>query len=348
MRLRKISLKNFRNFSNRSFSLNPFITIIIGKNSVGKTNLLEAIYFISSTQGFREEKIEELIMYNEKMLEIEAFFFENNEEFKSRIVIEKKAYSNEKHIFINKLKRSLNFYLSQIPPIVIFSPSFLFLIDGEIEKRRKYFDKIISSFDREYKKKLINYESALKKRNKILEKEKDLQRLKDQLPFWDEYLINQATYLTKKREDLVIFYNQHQQIDHYFFNINYQKSDISKKRLEETFEKQLLHKKTIIGPQRDIYEFYLLKDNLKKNIHRFGSRSEQRLTLFWLILNQLKIYEKKLKKKPILLLDDIFSELDLDNQHLILKLIHQYQTIITTTQPEIINLINFPHSLITL
>lgn len=348
MFLKKITLKNFRNFDHNEFYFNPFITIIIGKNAVGKTNLLEAIYFLNFSAGFREEKLEELIKNGKKTSEVLGSFKEEDEEIIFRLILENIDSKIKKYLFINKIKKSTQAYFSQTPKAVIFSPSFLFLIEGDPEKRRSYFDRIISLFDYEYKKRLINYENGLRRRNKILEKAGDLEKIKEELIFWDDFLIDQAKYLVKKRKEIVDFYNQHQSIDHYSFFIDYQPCEISHKTLAETFNKQLYQKKTLVGPQRDTFEFYLKKKGETKNVHHFASRSEQRLTLFWLILNELKIYQEKINKRPMLLLDDIFSELDIDNQNLILKLINQYQTVITTTQPEILNLITLPHSLITL
>lgn len=348
MYLKKITLKNFRNFDHNEFYFNPFITIIIGKNAVGKTNLLEAIYFLNFSAGFREEKLEELIKNGKKTSEVLGSFKEEDEEIIFRLILENIDSKIKKHLFINKIKKSTQAYFSQTPKAVIFSPSFLFLIEADPEKRRRYFDQIISLFDYEYKKRLINYENGLRRRNKILETVDDLERLKEELVFWNDFLIEQAKYLVEKRKEIVDFYNQHPNIDHYSFFIDYQPCEISQKTLAETFNKQLYQKKTLVGPQRDTFEFYLKKKGETKNVHHFASRSEQRLTLFWLILNELKIYQEKINKRPMLLLDDIFSELDVDNQNLILKLINQYQTVITTTQPEILNLITLPHSLITL
>lgn len=348
MLLKQIAVKNFRNFINNIFYFNPFLTIILGKNSVGKTNLLEAIYFSSLGRGFREEKEEELINYGKEKAEVLTQMLKEKEKTELRIIIEKKNQGVIKTYFVNKIKKKAFQYLSESQPAVIFSPSLIEIIEGEPENRRKYFDKIIARFDWEYKRRLINFENGLRKRNKILEKEKEKEKLKEELEFWDDYLIDQGSYLTKKREELVNFLNQHSRLDKKIFIINYLKNELTEKALKETFEKQLILKKTLVGPQRDDFEILLKEESGFKNLQKFGSRGEQRLALFWLILNEVNLYQEKLKKKPIILLDDIFSELDKDNKSLVLRLIKKYQTVVTSSQPEILDLIEVPHSIIAL
>lgn len=351
MVLKKITITNFRNFNDFVFYFNPFLTIIIGKNSVGKTNLLEAVYFSLKGHGFREEKEEELIGYDKIKADVQTEFLEEKEKTQLKINIEKNnppASGVKKNYFIDKLRKQSYQYALQALPVVIFSPSFIYVIEGEPGERRNYFDIIITTFDFEYKKRLINYESALRKRNKILELEKNIEKLKENLEFWDDYLIEQANYIVMKRQELTDFFNKHRQVDSKNFSIDYLKNELSRESLDKTFKRQLFLKKTLVGPQRDDFKINIETPNGFKNIHKFGSRSEQRLALFWLVLNEINLYQEILKKRPLVLLDDIFSELDITNKELVLKLIKKYQTIITTTQPDILNLIDMPHTIINL
>jgi DNA replication and repair protein RecF len=347
MILEQILLKNFRNFSQSVFYFNPFLTIIVGKNSVGKTNLLEVIYFSASGRGFREKKEEELIYYNKSTADVQTVLTEEKEKTLLRIYLHRNKTILKKY-FLNKTKKANYQYLAQSLPAVIFSPSLMYVIEGEPVERRDYFNNLISDFDLEYKKRLINFEKALRRRNKILEIEKNIEKVKQELVFWDGYLIKQANYLVKKRQELVDFLNQHPKLDNKIFAIKYIKNELSEETLNKTFEKQLILKKTLVGPQRDDFEILIYTSQGLKNIHQFGSRSEQRLSLFWLVLNEVALYQEILKKRPLLLLDDIFSELDTSNKELVIKLIKKQQTIITTTQPEILDLIDIPHSIINL
>ena len=347
MVLKKISFLHFRNFGEATFYFNPFLTIIIGPNSVGKTNLLEGVYFLCHGSGFRERSQEELINSMMDKCTVEAIFGDGKSNLDLRILLDK-TIQFSKVYFVNRIKKRFLDYSTLSPFVAIFSPNFIYVIDGQPSDRRDFFDRIIGSVDIEYKKRLANYENCLKKRNKLLEVEKNIDKLKEELVFWDNYLIDHASYIVKKRWEFVNFLKNNKKLDSKTFSLDYQPNEISPHRFAETFEKQLYTRKTLVGPQRDIYEIYIGEEENKKNVHKFGSRSEQRLSLFWILLNEIKLIQEVTKQRPILLLDDIFSELDSINKALILKLIKNYQTIITTIDPNVIDLIDTPHTIIEL
>ena len=264
MNLKKISLLNFRNFDNSSFDFNPFLTVIVGQNSVGKTNLLESIFFVCRGRGFREDKQEELIHSDKAKTQVEAFFEDKLDKLQSRIILTT-GETLGKTYQLNKIKKRATDYLSEIVPIAIFSPSFMYVIDTTTAERREFLDQVISLIDNEYKKKLTNYEMGLRKRNKILEITKDVEKLRSELEFWDNYLIKEAEYIVKKREDLVDFLNSHKKLDTKIFSIKYAKNIISKESLAENFQRQFYIKKTLVGPQRDIFEIYIGEKDREKN-----------------------------------------------------------------------------------
>ncbi|OGK22036.1 hypothetical protein A3C23_03050 [Candidatus Roizmanbacteria bacterium RIFCSPHIGHO2_02_FULL_37_13b] len=348
MILKSIELTNFRNFDKARFNFNPFLTVIVGNNSVGKTNLIEAIHFLLYGSGFRESQRQELFLTNTTQLNVEGLFIQAEENNLFRIILEARNGVIYTSLAINKIKKRLFDYLSYCPIGVIFSPFLIYAIDGQPSDRRELIDKVLTKLDIEYKKHLTSYETALKKRNKLLEKEKNPDKLKDSLTFWDGYLIAEAKYIQEKRSEFVEFYNQHPKLDNKEFSLEYKPNLINHDTLKATFEKQLYIKKTLVGPQRDDFQIYIKKNELNINVHHFGSRSEQRLALFWFIINQIKLIEQTKNTKPILLLDDIFSELDLSNKALILKLITNYQTIVTTTEIHLEEIIDFPHTIIKL
>lgn len=346
MLLKSINFRNFRNFEKETFVFNPFLTIIIGENARGKTNILEGIHVIIQGEGFRESKEEELISLDKKSGHVEGVFG-GEDRFVYRVVVEKKKDFVEKHFFVNKTKKKHIQYLQEQIKSVLFSPEQIEIIIGAPGIRREYFDKLISFYDYEYKKKLDNYENALRRRNKVLEKHHDENQLIEELEFWNTYLIQQAEYITKKRREYTTYLNKHQKLDSKEFSIEYVENAFTKKRLEDFFEKEKRWRRTLIGPQKDDFQIYM-EGKFKKNIHHYGSRSEQRMTIFWLKMNEIRYYEDTREKKPILLLDDVFSELDIHNKKIILDLIKKYQTVITTTEQEVIALIEVPNTIIRL
>jgi len=347
MILNQIHLSNFRNFSKASFKLDPLLTIVIGDNAQGKTNLLESIYCLAYGAGFRESKEEELIKIKEKETLIEGDFSLDEGKKTLLILLRENHGQIEKKFFINKTKKAFSSFQQETIKAILFSPSQIEIITGSPDERREYFDKLISSYELEYRKKIIFYETALRKRNKILEIHHDEEKLKEELAFWNNYLEEQAVYITKKRQEYVDFLNKNQKIDSQEFYINYEKNPLTKKRLADYFYQEKKYRKTLIGPQKDDFIIFE-KGNFDKDLHHFGSRSEQRLSIFWLKFNEIKYYLEKFNKKPIILLDDIFSELDLKNKKLILRLIKNYQTIVTSAEPESLSLSKDSKSIIKL
>lgn len=347
MILKSISLYHFRNFDKTQFKINPNLTAIFGDNAKGKTNLLEAIYFILKGEGFRESKEEQLIKFIEKNSYVEAKLEEpkTKDVSKLRIDLTIGDFGLSKTYFLEKTKKGRYSYLKNLTTVVLFSPEQIEIIDRTMSIRREYFDKFLSGIDSEYKKRLTNYSQALRKRNKILESGFNNQNIKQELDFWNKYLIEQGSHLVNKRSEYIKYLNSNRNIDSKEFFIEYKENKLSNDRFSEYLSKELLIKRTIIGPHRDDYHIFMIdKKKDKKNIHMYGSRSEQRLGLFWLKINELKYLEELFRKKPILLLDDIFSELDHNNQKLIFELIGDYQTVLTSTEKELTKLINFSNN----
>lgn len=343
MILKQISFHNFRNFKEKQSKINSNLTAILGDNARGKTNLLEGIHFILRGEGFRESREEQLILFEFNSGFVEARFEDEiTKDINTfRINLGKSDLGLTKTYFLEKTKKGRRSYLKNLLPVVLFSPDQIEIIDRTMSYRREYFDKFISGIDSEYKKRLTNYHQALRKRNKILEQNFQNPNIKEDLQFWNKYLIDQGSYLIDKKTEYTIYLNSHKKIDSKEFYINYQPNQLSVDRFSESLPKELLIRKTIIGPHRDDFNIYLINKNSgRKDIHLYGSRSEQRLGLFWLKINELKYLEEFFKKKPILLLDDIFSELDKSNQKLVFDLIKNYQTVVTSTEKDLMKLVN--------
>jgi len=345
MLLKQIDLNNFRNFDHRKFTFNHLLTVIIGANALGKTNLLEGIYFIINGTGFRETKEIELINFDrEGSASIEGIFEDKQLDYRFKIILTAKEDSLQKSFLINGTKKRHFQYSQDQTRCVLFTPQQIEILTGSPQRRRDYFNKFISLYDYEYKKRLDDYDSGLRRRNKVLEHHDNRNKLKEEIKFWDDYLIERANYLTTKRQEYIDFLNKNHNIDSKSFTINYLKNEFTREKAERLFDREALIRKTSLGPQKDDFQVFLHE----KDVHRFGSRSEQRLTILWLKINEILYYESNAKKKPILLFDDIFSELDSKNKKLVFSLVEKYQTVATTTDREILDLAKVEHEVIEL
>ncbi len=350
MYLSSLSLSGFRSFGHkRSFEFNPHYNLIFGKNSVGKTNLLEAIYYLNKGKGFRESKGEELIKEDGDTALIEGRFVNGTASTSHSIRLEKKG-PVVKNFFHNQLKKDLKDYKKRAVPTVLFQPTDLDLIVGPPAVRRSFVDRILSDTDFQYFQAKTNYEKGLYKRNKILEHREKYPAgsLREVLDFWDNFLEKAASYLTQERGRLSAFMNDHPHLNGAEFAVEYLGSSFTKDRAREILDQELKYRKTLIGPQLDELAVYKMEGKRRKELSVYGSRSEQRLGVLWLKVNELQYYHQVFGRKPMLLMDDIFSELDLENSRKIMRVARDFQTFITTAHLEILSLIDFPVSTIEL
>lgn len=336
MILKSIHIQNFRSYEDKEFDFNPQLTIIVGPNAHGKTNLLESIYFTLTGKGLKDIRQEELIQYDKDTADVEIKAEHDDVDYEYRVHIQK-GVRLTKTYFLNKAKKILYAYVKQAPPVVVFTPDMISVINGSPSQRRTFFDTILSTIDITYKKTLNQYETTVRKRNRILQQDTPQHALKDYLQFWNDTLIDQAAYIQEKRQWLAKELNRHPQVNNHLFHLTYVEHEISKERFDEYFMKEFYQKRTLIGPHRDEYHIDIIKGEEQINTRMMASRGEQRLALFWIILQQLSLYKSFKDFPPILLLDDIFSELDESNKKLIFEVIHEHQTLITTTDRELVS-----------
>lgn len=347
-RLTHIYLTNFRNFEKREVPIGPYLTLIIGQNARGKTSLLEGIYCTVYGTGFRETREVELVRWEADGNLIEGTFADESHENLYQLKLQKTSETKvQKSFYVNKTKKTSNQYRALQTHAVLFAPEQIQIITGSPSRRRRYFDEVLSAIDLDYKKKLHNYERALRRRNKILEVFEDEVQLLSEISYWNGYLIEQALYITKSRDQYISFLNSHPEVNGKEFTITYHKDEFSLDRLTEVKQREYRFRRTVIGPQKDDFEVFLHEPKAKA-VSLYGSRSEQRMAIFWLKLNELLYFEERSQSKPILLLDDIFSELDDRNRELVMNVIKEYQTIATTTEEEIKDLSQMPEEVIRL
>ena len=347
MILKQLSVKNFRNYENANLSLNSKINIFYGNNAQGKTNLLESIYFLSFTKSHRSFIDNNLIKNNEKYLKIEGIIDDKNLfDTKLEILLEK----DKKNIFVDgDLYKKVSDYITKLN-IIIFYPEDLDIIKGSPNIRRRYINSEISQFDNKYLIKLNNFRKIQKMRNDYLKKiSLNLNYDKQYLKIINDYYVKSSIELYYIRNKFILDLNKiigdifYDLTNLKNFHIEYKNSlniedfsvyDIEKlnmlfnEKLDHCFDSELRIGNTLIGPQKDDIEFYL--DNL--NLKFFGSQGQQRIAILTIKLAEVEILKKYNNDTPILLLDDVFSELDDQKKNRLLKYISDdIQTIITTT-----------------
>lgn len=341
MYLKNIDLINFRNYKHIKVCFNKGINIIYGNNAQGKTNLLESIYLLGLTNSHRSILDNNLISNGTTFLKVKG-------------LLKKQSISNDLEVYIDDKKKVLKLdnniikkvseYISTMN-IIIFTPDDLEIVKGSPQVRRKFLNVELSQLYSNYYIILNEYEKLLKIRNEYLKRNSFDENYFDIIT---SYLVDKAIIIYKMRQKFVDKFNIfcqtiYKDITNYNgFRIVYKKnidvdifdSNIKKIILEKFKEKKEIEIKlssTIYGPHRDDLEFYLGESNLKY----YGSQGQQRLAILTVKLSEIEIFKKYKNSTPILLLDDIFSEIDNDKKDNLLKYISKnIQTIITTTDVE--------------
>jgi DNA replication and repair protein RecF len=216
---------------------------------------------------------------------------------------------------------------------VLFSPIDLEIVIGSPYMRRAFLDAVLEPVDKMYRLALATYGKALRQRNALLEQGRREGRYGgEHFVYWDEILIEQGQLITRRREEVIHAFNEEEK-NIFDFTIIYDKSTISKERFLQYQDAEMGSGVTLVGPHRDDFSIHMGQDH---NIKIFGSRGQQRLVVLELKLLQLSYIQEHLGEQPVLLLDDIFSELDSDHIGHVLDFIRKQQTIVTTTNGEII------------
>ncbi len=342
MYLKKIKLYNFRNYKSIQVTLTKGINIIYGQNAQGKTNLLESIYVLGLTKSHRSFIDSSLINNNGEYLTIEGIVNKNKLDDKLNIYIDSKSkilkYND------NNIKK-VSDYIS-LMNIIIFSPDDLEIVKGSPINRRKYLDLELSQLYSNYYILMSEYNKILKLRNEYLRRiNKKISVDKNYLNILTNYLIDKSImiyklrlkYIKKVNEICDSIYKDIMNLDD--FKIVYKPSidiDLNDLELKKILQQEYLNKldydiktcMTNIGPHKDDIEFFLGDKNLKY----YGSQGQQRVAILAFKLSEIEIFKKYKETTPILLLDDIFSELDDVKKNNLLKYISKnVQTIITTT-----------------
>lgn len=337
MLVKSLDLNDYRNYHNYHIEFDPKLNIIIGKNGVGKTNILESIIVVSNTKSYRTSNDSNLINHSKDYARIQL----NSDEGKFKVVINK----DNKSLFLNNqiVKKTSN-YIGLLNAI-LFKPDDLQIFYQSPSDRRKILDIEIGKVDKEYLNALLKYNSLLKDKNKLL---KQLEPDETLLSVINESMVSFIEIIIKKRKE---FFNEiNKYLTYYYFkfsnedkiiNIEYKnccEEDEIIDKIKNSKEKDNYYHYTTFGPHHDDYEF-LSDDN---NLNNIASQGQKRLVLIAFKFALIKYIQFKSNKTPIVLLDDILSELDKNNQERLLNNIpNNCQVIITNTELNNLNIKNY-------
>ena len=337
MEILNLHLVNFRNFLTKRIEFSPKLTVIIGPNGSGKSNILEAIGLLSAIKSTRVQTDYDLVKFGKTEAKIEgkiAGFEPKTLTINFQVIDElyvKKAY------FIDSVKKRL-IDLSDFLSLVVFGP--LDLVTGSPSIRRHHLDSELASIDRNYWRAISGYNKVIVRRNRVLQRISEGFSKPQELDFWDERLIAHAKYISQKRQEFFEFLNfveptfaqTSSQTAKWLGDLSWvlKPSLVNEEKLSRNRERDIAAGMTLSGPHRDDFQFVYRS----RNLEFFGSRGEQRMAVLALKLAELEFYSVKRQTRPILALDDIFSELDWEHREAVLSVIDKQQTIITAAERE--------------
>ncbi len=334
MIIRSLQCRNFRNYRNLFITFDPGINFLYGDNAQGKTNILEAIClccFLKSPRGAKER---EMILFGE-------------EEAHIRMEIDKISGSHRIDFHINK-KSKKSMALNGFPVkqateifgfmnIVIFSADDLNIIKNGPSARRKFLNREISGTNLLYMKNLYSYQKVIQNRNRLLKEIETHPSLLETLDAWDQQLVKYGTAIIRERKKYLgdlekVIVPMHRQLTgqeetlSVLYEPNTEEEDLEEK-VKSTRQKDICMRQTTTGPHRD--DFKILSNGVDLRI--FGSQGQQRSAALSLKLSEIHQIREKRNEYPVLLLDDVFSELDVHRQEYLLSEIKKTQTIMTGT-----------------
>jgi|ASRK01.1.fsa_nt_gi DNA replication and repair protein RecF len=339
MIIKQMHLKNFRNYEDCSVIFDEKMNIIHGDNAQGKTNILEAIYVCATSKSHRTNYFKEMIQMGLDSAHITLDIEKEGEPYTIDVHFRK---SNKKNIAINKLPVKKIDELLGVLHVIMFSPEDLSLIKSGPKERRRFIDIELSQLDGVYYKYLHQYHHLLKQRNALLKEcQKNYSKsLKDQLDIWNIQFIEMGSKVIHYREKFITDLNIIYQKRHYDISGNQEKMNLvyEKNTSIEEFEKKISAStqrdirfgSTTVGPHRDDLLFELDGVDLRK----YGSQGQQRTAALSLKLSEIDLVVQQNNIRPILLLDDVLSELDGHRQIYLMNHLSDIQTFITCTGVE--------------
>lgn len=334
MIIKSLELADFRNYETINISFDKGTNILYGDNAQGKTNILEAIYVSATTKSHKGSKDKEIVNFNKEEAHIRTYLEKEDVEYRVDMHLRK---NKSKGIAIDgqKIKKAAD--LLGLLNVVFFSPEDLAIIKNGPSERRRFADMELCQLDNFYLYNLNHYNKIINQRNKLLKDISFNPGLKETLNIWDSQLVSFGSKVIERRnlfteqlceiignihnklsggkEELIVKYEPDVSIEEF------------ENKMRENQEKDIRYKMTQSGPHRDDFSFIVNGIDIRK----FGSQGQQRTAALSLKLSEIELVKKMIKDTPVLLLDDVLSELDSSRQNYLLNSIGEIQTIITCT-----------------
>lgn len=337
MYINSINLQNFRSYSEKTVEFSSGVNLILGENGGGKSNLIEAIYFLASGKSFRASSLSQMIEWNKSFTSVRGKI--GNLEMVAQLIKNTEGVGNSRRFLINKVLKTRAKYLGNFR-CVLFDPEDIRLVSGSPTRRRDFLDAIFTSSEWTYASALSQYNRALKHRNELLDLIFEGKASVTELFYWNQSLIKNADIINKFRREFIDltnnFFAEHNDFEIQKLSIKYYPSIITEERIKNEEKIDIRTGYTRYGPHRDEFEVWSQNfENSDKNMANWGSRGQQRLAVLAIRLAQIHYLMERYKEIPVLLLDDIFSELDENHRKLVAEICHRHQTIFTSAENEV-------------
>ena len=334
MYIESLQLKNYRNYESLNINLDKETNILYGDNAQGKTNILEAIYLCGTTKSHRGSKDREIIKFQEEESHIRMVVSRKNIKYRIDMHLKK---NKAKGVAINGIPIKKARELFGIVNLVFFSPEDLNIIKSGPGERRRFMDLELCQLSAIYLTDLSNYNHIVNQRNKLLKDLAFRQDFIDTLDIWDLQMAQFGKKIIQAREAFVEKLNEiiqdiHRKLtgDRESLQLIYEPSvtaEAMEQEISRNRDRDLKLKLTTIGPHRD--DFCVKVNGI--DIRKYGSQGQQRTAALSLKLSEIYLVKEVMKDTPVLLLDDVLSELDSSRQNYLLNSIHDVQTVITCT-----------------
>jgi DNA replication and repair protein RecF len=336
MKLERLTLENFRSYKKKIFHFGQ-TTVFVAPNGAGKTNILESIYLLSTGLSERASVTDEMINFDSEIGSVAGVIEHNEDRTELSVVLTRGVYMGKRtpkrRYLVDGVARVRSGFVGKLAA-VLFRPEDMRLVEGSPSRRRNYLDETLSMAHPEYGRALSVYEASLKRRNRLLDAIRDGLARREQLTYWDQSIIKNGNILTDFRRSYLDYLSQIQTAFGQY-KLEYDASTISVSRLEQYASAEVAVGYTLVGPHKD--DFVIKSEG--RDLMKYGSRGEQRLAVLFLKLGNMQYIEGKLGVKPVLLLDDIFSELDEEHRKEVVAMTKDRQTIITSADEEVIEMI---------